>query len=283
MKDDLNQSKDGVRNGNDTQPVKVLVVEDKTIDRRVAQFMLHKLGYHVDFAANGMEAIKMLEHNPCDLVLMDCVMPVMDGFEAASMIRNPKSPVLNHKVPIIAITAASMGYENNKYLDAGMDSVIVKPLSLPKLNAAISECLALSDNLAAAQAATLKAEKAVFDRQDLAERLMNDEELMRDIIEDFLKNLPLQIEALEEAVKNSDTAKIPIIIHTIKDPAMTISAGELYKQAQKLEAAINNCNLREMELLMPEFKHAAGHLTVRLKKEIANSAKDKELLHYADL
>ena len=276
LKDDLSRSADSALDGNDNSQVRVLVVEDKSIDRRVADFMLRKLGYHIDFAPNGSEAIKMLEQTSFDLVLMDCVMPVMDGFEATAMIRDPESPVLNHKIPIIAITAASMENNNSKYLAAGMDNCIVKPLSLPKLNAAITECLASDTGLAAAKTA----ERAIFDRHELAERLMHDEDLMHDIIEDFLRNLPLQLEALEAAVKNSDVAQIPILIHTIKDPAMTISAAELYKHAQKIENAISSGNLKETGLLMPELKQAAARLTASLRLEIVNNSEDRELLRY---
>ena len=100
-----------------------------------------KLGYHADVVANGKEAVESLERLDYDLVLMDCHMPVMDGYEATGIIRNLNSNVCNHNIPIIAMTANAIKGDRKKCLDAGMDDYISKPINVVKLSNAIDRCL----------------------------------------------------------------------------------------------------------------------------------------------
>ncbi|NOX35151.1 MAG: response regulator [Deltaproteobacteria bacterium] len=116
--------------------IRILLAEDNATNQRVALRILQKAGYKADLAENGKQAVKALEKKAYDLVLMDCQMPQMDGFEATGEIRNPNSGVLNHKVPIIAMTANAMKGDQARCLKAGMDDYLpkpVKPLQLSKM------------------------------------------------------------------------------------------------------------------------------------------------------
>jgi CheY-like chemotaxis protein len=108
--------------------LRILVAEDNITDQHVALGILKKLGLWGDAVANGAKAIRLLEFVPYDLVLMDVQMPVMDGFEATATIRNPQSAVVNHDIPIIAMTARAMQGDREKCLEAGMSDYITKPL-----------------------------------------------------------------------------------------------------------------------------------------------------------
>ncbi|MDQ7784355.1 MAG: response regulator [Desulfomonilaceae bacterium] len=107
----------------------ILVVEDNMINRQVALGILKRLGMRADIAMDGAQAIKALESASYDLVFMDVQMPVMDGLAATREIRSPESKVLNHYIPIIAMTAHAMKGDREKCLGAGMSDYITKPIS----------------------------------------------------------------------------------------------------------------------------------------------------------
>jgi len=110
------------------QGFRILLAEDNVLNQKVAQAQLHILGYKTDLVANGLEAVKALELIDYDLVLMDCQMPEMDGFKATEIIRDSSSKVINHAVPIIALTANAMAKDRKECLASGMDDFASKPL-----------------------------------------------------------------------------------------------------------------------------------------------------------
>ncbi len=116
-----------------TKNIYVLIVDDNPINRKVVAGTCKRLNWQSDTANDGRQAVQLLEQKEYDLVLMDCQMPEMDGYEATSIIRDTASKVKNHDIPVIAVTASS-GEENRKRcLDAGMDDFITKPVKLPIL------------------------------------------------------------------------------------------------------------------------------------------------------
>lgn len=116
---------------------KILLVEDNLINQRLTSSLLEKKGWDVKVAANGREAVRTLEVESFDLVLMDIQMPEMNGFEAAEEIRKRKETAA---IPIIAFTAnAVKGNEKEKFLEAGMDDYVEKPIDKKTLYSTIEK------------------------------------------------------------------------------------------------------------------------------------------------
>ncbi|MBF0227540.1 MAG: response regulator [Desulfobacterales bacterium] len=111
----------------------ILLVEDNPVNQKLAVKFLQKMNHDVDAAGNGIEAIKALSQKKYDLVLMDVQMPEMDGFEATKIIRDIKSKVLNHTIPVIAMTAHAMKGDKERCLESGMDDYISKPVKPEKI------------------------------------------------------------------------------------------------------------------------------------------------------
>jgi two-component system, sensor histidine kinase and response regulator len=109
--------------------IRVLVAEDNAINQMLAQRLLEKFGYRADAVEDGRKAVTALETVAYDIVLMDVQMPEMDGYEAVGIIRDPNSGVLNHKVPVIAMTANAMPEDRALCLASGMDDYLSKPIS----------------------------------------------------------------------------------------------------------------------------------------------------------
>jgi len=125
----------------DAEEVRLLLVEDNFVNQRVAVYMLTKLGYRVDVAPHGREAIDMLGKFNYALVLMDCQMPEMDGFEATRSIRDRNSTVRDHDIPVIAMTANAFPEDRARALACGMNDFLAKPVDRSALAAMLTKWL----------------------------------------------------------------------------------------------------------------------------------------------
>jgi CheY-like chemotaxis protein len=115
---------------------RILMAEDNTINQRVGQLMLKKAGFDIDLVADGSEAVEAHRNKPYDLILMDCQMPIMDGFEASSLIRKMEGSA---QPVIVAVTANALVGERERCLRAGMDDYLSKPFLAEQLVAVVEK------------------------------------------------------------------------------------------------------------------------------------------------
>ncbi len=135
-------------NGNhlDRESAEILLVEDNKTNQFVANSMLKKLGYKIDFAMNGFECIEALRRKDYNVVLMDCQMPYMDGFQATEEIRSGNSGVINPETLIIALTAHAMEGDREKCIKVGMNDYISKPINIKEIDKLLNRWIGQGDN-----------------------------------------------------------------------------------------------------------------------------------------
>ncbi len=210
-------------------PLRILHVEDNPVIRNYVAGMLEKSAHEVKAAGSGKEAIELLSQQDFDLVLMDIQMPDMDGFETTRSIRDPRSPVKNHAVPIIATTAYAMKGDRKRCLESGMNEYIAKPFSISELFAKIA-------HLPTTEASGK--DDDVLDRACLHRLYGSNEALIRKICADFLMNVtPARLGEIRESIAAWDSHRANRLAHSLKGAAGTIGAKPLQDAALQLELA----------------------------------------------
>jgi PAS domain S-box-containing protein len=234
---------------------RILLVEDNYTNQQVALGILRKLGLNAKAVSNGAQALKALGTVPYDLVLMDVQMPVMDGLEATARVRDPKSAVMNHDIPVIAMTAHAMSGDRDKCLEAGMNGYVSKPVAAAALAEVLQQWLPMTgvggiriepNSETKALKAAGAEELPVWDKITMQKNLMSDEDLTRKIIAVFLKDIPVQIEKLGRYVKNRDWENVKAVAHTIKGATGNVCAARIQRTALHMEEAAKSKNSAEV-------------------------------------
>ncbi len=211
-----------------------LLVEDIEVNRKVASMMLKKLGLQVDTAKDGIEALEMANGRDYDLILMDCQMPVMDGYEATGKIREHEERAQKRRTPIVALTANAMAEDRKRCLDAGMDDFISKPFDRADLAEIVTRWLA-GDNTHA-QSAPARQEGGEGTSTDKIRQM---EELLGKEFPGFLaasrKTITTLSEGMGPALAAGDVRELRRLAHSLKSTARNVGANKLAELAEKLE------------------------------------------------
>jgi signal transduction histidine kinase/CheY-like chemotaxis protein/HPt (histidine-containing phosphotransfer) domain-containing protein len=240
--------------------LRILLAEDNFTNQEVALGILKKLGFRADAVADGAEAIKSLESIPYSLVLMDMRMPVMDGIEATRQIRDPQSAVLNHAIPILALTANAMERDRELCEEAGMNGFVAKPVSPEELLEALEKWLRPGDttNLAPreklAPPADSGSDPVVFNLSRVMKSVMGDTELKAKVIEAFLGDMPRQVQGLKVLLEKQDAAGAGRQAHSIKGAAANVGGERLRQVAFEIEKAADTGNWTAVNERMGELE-----------------------------
>jgi CheY-like chemotaxis protein/HPt (histidine-containing phosphotransfer) domain-containing protein len=229
-------SEDASRSRTERGRVRILLAEDSVTNQKVALGVLKKMGFQADAVANGREAVEALQRVPYDIVLMDCQMPEMDGYEATDAIRKMEGATKH--TPIIAMTAHAMEGDREKCLEAGMDDYVPKPIRPKALSEAIERHLGEAAGQPSEPAPSAGAsDKDVLDRAALLDTLNGDEELWNEILGLFLNEVSEQLPMLKQAIEANDAALVQRHAHLIGGGAANVGAGRMRECAARLEGS----------------------------------------------
>ncbi len=245
---------------------RILLAEDNVTNQLVALKILEKYGYRVDAVADGKEVLDALTRLPYDLVLMDCQMPEMDGFEATRAIR--KKEGIERHIPVIAMTASALQGDREKCLEAGMDDYLSKPVEPAQLAAKVEQWLVQAEeSLAVAELEAAEEDEqplVVFDKAGFLSRAMDDAELAALLVQTFLTDAPVQMEALSAALESGETRQAEKLAHRLRGAAANMGGEALRDTARMLEEAGKAGNLEGMRMLLPECRSRYEALKVAL-------------------
>ncbi len=253
--------------------LRVLIVEDNHLNQKVAQRHVERLGHQADVAEHGVRALDMLAMQRYDVVFMDCLMPVMDGYETTRRIRAGAVPNLNPRLPVIAFTAYASEADRQRCHDAGMDDVVAKPLVMSDLQAVIERRVVRQGLQQAVVSDTLVAiepELAVLDQSRLTHlygQHQGDEAFICALIDLFLSEIPRRREEIKLARDRKDLRTLSKLVHTVQGAAANLGAQALENHCQRLEAVALSGKLGELDLLIAGLDEELARLASALDKQ----------------
>ena len=233
----------------------LLLAEDNPINQRVAVHVLSKLGYAVDVVDNGALAVAAVARGDYALVLMDCQMPEMDGFEATAAIRRAEMNSRRH-VPIVAMTANAFQGDRERCLAAGMDDYLAKPVDAARLKALLATWLPEPAPLAqpmplpamTGQSAVAEADPPAIDLQRLSDLFGDDLAVIDELLTLFQQSLAPLSERLQREVRER-SRNLQSLAHELRGSASNVGALPLAELARKLESSAPAGDWAEIEQL----------------------------------
>jgi two-component system sensor histidine kinase/response regulator len=234
---------------------RILLVEDNPVNQRVAQRVLQKLGAEVVIANHGAEALERIAETNFDAVLMDCQMPVMDGFTATRRIRELEARSGRGKrLPIIALTANVMSEDRQNCIAAGMDSHLGKPIEPAKLVDCLDRYL------------KPRAVHEEVDKKALREITGGDADFERELVETFITSGDKCLAEILSALRVSDFETIGKRAHALKGASANIHASGLAAAASSLETAARSNEVGEIDGLVQQLTSKLQAVNAELRK-----------------
>jgi two-component system, sensor histidine kinase and response regulator len=251
----------------------ILLAEDNAINQKLALRLLQKVGYSVDVAETGKQAVEAVQKKRYSLVLMDVQMPELDGYDATRQIRALPGEV--SKVPIVAMTAHALQGDREKCIQAGMNDYLPKPLN-------IDEVLTMVNKYVLAYQETAKneiqpAEQAkpepgtpapLYDLKAALPRFGDNEATFYEFMGAFIIHLKKSVSELENAISIQDLAKVEFISHTIKGAAANFEISSIRQAAQEIESQAAGGNLKNAGNLLGQINSTIPLLESDYQKKI---------------
>ena len=257
-------------------PGPILVAEDSPVNRKLILAQLKKLGLEAEVADGGREAVEAASRTAYALILMDCQMPLMDGYEAARAIRRLEERLGRH-TPIVATTAGATRGEREKCLAAGMDDYLSKPVRLADLHRALARWLQGPDSSSASNveetasagesevAAAAKTSSGCGGLRELTRVTGGDAGLTAEIIEAFLQDMPAKLARLNNALARADAAGARLQAHGMKSSGAIVGAARFSGLCRDLEDLAGSGDLAGAKALFSQVEEEYGRVEEDLR------------------
>lgn len=251
----------------------VLLVEDHPVNQELGCEMLQGLGLRVQLAEDGTQALAMIAQQRYALVLMDCQMPVLDGFEATRQLRALEQASGGPRLPVIALTANALAGDRELCLAAGMDDYLSKPFTMAQLDTVLARWLPqhtpmehsplAPDSLPTSLTCHVQ-DAAILEESQLAQiRALGREGLpnpLTRMIQLYLENAPHQIDALQAAIAAADALQIRTKAHALKSASTTLGATIVASKCHNLETMGRENRLEDTVTTFTDLKQAFTQL-----------------------
>lgn len=244
---------------------RILLAEDGAINQQVAVRLLEERGHSVVVVNNGRTAVEQVVAEPFDVVLMDVQMPDMDGLEATAAIRRAETQTGGH-VPIVAMTAHAMQGDRDRFLAAGMDGYVAKPVRPHELYAAVEEFGSH------AEAGLLAPAAVPFEWEAALESVGGDEAMLRELAEMFFVECPKLMQQIREHIASADGPELRRAAHTLKGSAHVFGAAATAKAAHRLEEIGREAAFANAAEVLALLEDEVARLLPALRARIATGA-----------
>lgn len=255
------------------QTGRILLVEDNDVNQVVLSEMLTTYGYSCEIADNGQIGVEMASREPFDLILMDCQMPVMDGYEAAAAIRRLERERGREAAVIVALTADATMESRDRCLGLGMNDYLSKPVAPEQLIATVRRWIGRKRDVAGrpsspatqAQAQTAQvlpdgSGPPPIDLMQLRHRCGGNERVATTILHKFIQRTPAELEELRSALSEGHVEAAARLAHRMKGAAATLTAESLRTRLEELEDACKTGQLDESPILLDGVRSEYDHL-----------------------
>ncbi|MDD2652169.1 MAG: PAS domain S-box protein [Sulfurimonas sp.] len=268
----------------------VLLVEDNKENQEIAKELLAKVGVSVTIANNGKEALQKVDEKLFDGVLMDCQMPVMDGYEATSILRQEKQMT---SMPVIAMTANAMQEDKERCVKAGMNDFVAKPIDVKLFYTTLAKWIKPKTNHQMTQDSSGKKEGANLYTLDIygididkaLDRVADDEEILFGILKRFAASRKDEMQKIAKMYEEGNFDEFKMAVHTLKGLSGNIEATAVYEALKKLENSIKEegVNSKTIKSLMQEIDEELKKVVASIETNFSNLKEEKKVSDVPDV
>ncbi|MDP1525181.1 MAG: ATP-binding protein [Rhodocyclaceae bacterium] len=250
-----------------TQGRLVLLVEDNLTNQKLAQIQLRKLGYETHIVADGQQAVAAFDTLPFAAILMDCQMPVMDGFEATTLIRKAEAAEGRPRIPIIAMTANAMQGDRERCLAIGMDDYLSKPINSEQLRNTLAHWTQQLAPLAKAGAPSPAASPHPVDFSPLRDLCGNDAAVLTELLGLFIATTPPLLDRLIATIAQQEVQATKAIAHEVKGACGNLGFNGMMQIARRLEESLAANDWAMTEAVAAELAAAYRQVVAQIHAE----------------